>query len=109
MDSEREIMIYENISHVTRRMLAAARDAEWDTLIGLEKECSTHFARLLADEDNPPRDAAHQRRKAALIRDVLDDDARIRLLAEPWLAQLSALLDNAGRQRQLQHTYQTGL
>ena len=106
MDDDRVITIYASVAHLTRQMLAAARDGEWDTVIALEKDCSSHFASLLADNDNRPRDAGHQRRKAELIRRVLDDDARIRLLAEPWLAQLSELIGNTGRQRDLQRTYQ---
>ena len=108
MDDDLELELYSGIANLTRQMLAAARVGEWDTLIALEKACSTHFARLLAKEDGRPRDAQYQRRKSELIRGVLDDDAAIRLLVEPWQARLSTLLDHHGQQRRLQQTYTAG-
>ena len=108
MDDDLELAIYAGIARLTGQMLAAARSNEWDTLIALEKACSTHFARLLAKEDGRPRDAQYQRRKSELIRGVLDDDAAIRLLVEPWQARLSTLLDHHGQQRRLQQTYIAG-
>ena len=108
MDGDHILTIYSGIADLTRQMLAAARAGEWDTLIALEKACSAHFARLLAGEDNRPRNAEYQRRKAELIRSVLDDDAQIRLLVEPWQAQLSALIGHNGQQRRLRQTYATG-
>lgn len=108
MNDDLVLAIYSGIADLTRRMLTAARAAEWDTLINLEKACSTHFARLFAIEDGAPRDAQYQRRKAELIRAVLDDDAEIRLLVEPWQARLSALIHHHGQQRRLQQTYTAG-
>ena len=108
MNDDLILAIYSGIADLTRRMLAAARAGEWDTLINLEKACSTHFARLFAIEDGAPRDAQYQRRKAELIRAVLDDDAEIRLLVEPWQARLSALIHHHGQQRRLQQTYTAG-
>ena len=108
MDATLEIALYSGVADLTRRMLAAARAGEWDTLIALEKACSTHFARLLGGEHNPPRDPQFQRRKAELIRGVLDDDAQIRLLVEPWQAQLAALIGLNGQQRRLHQTYESG-
>ena len=108
MEGDHILIIYSSIADLTAQMLAAARLGAWDTLIGLEKACSTHFAQLLADDDSRPRDAAHQRRKGELIRSVLDDDAQIRLLVEPWQVQLAALIGHNGQQRRLRQTYEGG-
>ena len=108
MDGDYILMVYAGIADLTRQMLAAARSGDWDTLIALEKACSAHFARLAADDDGTPRDADYQRRKAELIRSVLDDDAQIRLLVEPWQARLSALIGDAGQQRRLRAAYASG-
>jgi hypothetical protein len=43
-----------------------------------------------------------------LIRGVLDDDAEIRLLVEPWLAQLADLIGHTGHQRRLSQAYRAG-
>ena len=108
MDGEQILMIYSGIADLTRQMLAAARIGAWDTLVALENACSAHFARLLAREDSHPRDAGYQRRKAELIRSVLDDDAQIRLLVEPWQARLAELIGHNGQQRRLRQAYESG-
>ena len=102
------LLTYESISRLTKQMLAAARSGEWDELVRLERECSALFGRLFTGEEEQPRSAEFQRRKAQLIRGALDDDAEIRLLVEPWLAQLSALISHTGHQRRLTQAYRAG-
>ena len=62
---------YEALSLLTDRMLEAARAQDWDQLVELEKEC-----RRLAEALQTASDAAltleEQRRKAAIIRKVLE-------------------------------------
>ncbi len=108
MNEDFILATYEAIARQTTQMLAAARAGEWDSLVGLERDCSGLFARLFTGDGDQPRSAEFQQRKAQLIRDVLDDDAEIRLLVEPWLAQLSALLSHSGHQRRLAQAYRTG-
>jgi flagellar protein FliT len=108
MNDDYILMTYESISLLTRQMLTAARGSEWDLLVGLERDCSALFARLFSGEDNRARSADFQRRKARLIRGVLDDDAEIRLLVEPWLAQLADLIGHTGHQRRLSQAYRAG-
>jgi flagellar protein FliT len=108
MDDDFILAIYSDIAGLTGQMLAAARNGEWDTLIALEKACSTHFARLPADENGRPRSAEYQRRKAELIRGVLAEDAQIRLLVEPWQSRLAELIDYHGQQRRLLQAYKPG-
>ena len=108
MDGGHLLALYAGIARLTRQMLAAARAGEWDTLIALGQACSVHFARLQASEDNLPRDAKYQLAKGELIRGVLDNDAEIRLLVEPWQAQLLALIGHNGQRRRLHETYATG-
>ena len=105
MNEDYILVTYESISRITKQMLAAARDGDWDTLVQRERDCSGLFARLVGGEDDRPRSAEFQCRKAELIRTVLDDDAEIRLLVEPWLNQLSALIGHTGHQRQLAQAY----
>lgn len=105
MNEENLLTAYQDISALTQRMLAAARQGEWDTLIELERECSVHFSCLASHDDGRARSPDFQRRKAQIIHGVLDDDAQIRLLVEPWLAQLSDLIAHSGRQRRLGQAY----
>ena len=108
MNGDHILIAYSSIADLTAQMLAAARLGAWDTLIALERECSAHFAQLLEDDDSLPRDAAHQRRKGELIRSVLDHDAQIRLLVEPWQVQLAALIGHNGQVQRLRQTYESG-
>ena len=96
---------YTEIAQLTRRMLEAARDSEWDRVVEIERSCSGLFARLFEAGDVQPDDPAFINRKAALIRGILDDDAKIRLLVEPWLAQLSQLIGSTSQQSRLNRAY----
>jgi flagellar protein FliT len=107
MSDEMVLSTYEGIARITAQMLAAARSGEWDALVQLERKCSALFSGLMSSEENRPRSVDFQRRKAGLIRRVLDDDAEIRLLVEPWLAQLSTLIGHTGKQRRLSEAYRT--
>ena len=97
---------YQDIAAVTGRMLDAARGARWDELIELERDCGALFSRLAQlDAGDAPHGIEFQRRKAELVRRVLDDDAAIRLLVDPWLAELQALLGQAARRQRLDAAY----
>jgi len=108
MNGDQILAVYETISRLTRQMLAAARDSNWERLVALEKDCSAQIARLDGNGDGVTRDLDYQRRKASLIRRILDDDAEIRLLVEPWLAQLSVLIGNTRQQARLHRAYRAG-
>ena len=108
MNGNQILAIYEEISRTTGQMLAAARSDDWDGLVALEKDCSGMFARLFEAEDGAPRDAEFQRRKGELIRGVLADDAQIRLLVEPWLVQLTAMIGSTRQQNRLSRAYDVG-
>ena len=103
----RVLEIYEEIAALTGRMLAAARGAQWDALVALERNCSALFSRLVElDDGSAARGTEFQRRKAEIIRKLLDDDAQIRVLVEPWLAELPDLLSLTVRRHQLGKAYQ---
>jgi flagellar protein FliT len=108
MHGEQILAEYAEIALLTRRMLGAARCSDWDTLVQLERDCAKHFARLLQSPPEQPDDPGYRGRKAALIRGILDDDAEIRLLVEPWLAQLALLIGNTQQQTRLQQAYRPG-
>lgn len=105
MDNHQIIAIYEEASRLTRDMLLAARAADWDCLVAYEKQCAATLAPLIADQPVQAPTAAFRHRKAELIREVLDGDAEIRQLVEPWLTQLSMLIGNSRQQSRLHQTY----
>ncbi|MEW9581094.1 flagellar protein FliT [Paraburkholderia sp. DGU8] len=87
---------YEAVAAISCRMLMAARRALWNDLAHLQEEYR-HLVEALRDADCDVKlDDAERLRKYALIRQILADDAAIRDLANPRMANLSALF--AGRQ-----------
>ncbi|HUO44411.1 MAG TPA: flagellar protein FliT [Burkholderiales bacterium] len=105
MNEQQTLEAYQKIHGIVERMAAAARRDEWDTVIALEHECRQQVDRLTAHQPPPAADAVANRRKAALIREILDYDAEIRRLAEPRLANLEAMLEVIGNQRLLKRAY----
>ncbi|MFL9964250.1 flagellar protein FliT [Paraburkholderia sediminicola] len=86
---------YEAVAAISCRMLMAARRALWTDLVLLQEEYR-HLVEALKDADSGVKlDEAERLRKYALIRQILADDAAIRDLANPGMANLSALF--AGR------------
>ena len=86
---------YEAIAAISRHMLLAARRALWSDLAVLQEEYR-HLVDALRDAESGVKlDDSERLRKYALIRQILADDAAIRDLANPRMANLSALF--AGR------------
>ena len=96
---------YESLSTITGAMLCAARDADWDRLVALEQCCASIVDKLREGGEAVPESDDLRRRKAALIRKVLADDAAIRDLTQPWLARLQSMIAGASRERRLANAY----
>ncbi len=104
---------YEAIERASADMLAAARAGDWDQVVKLEGACVLLISQLRlatepggdADASTPPAPASDPssadaaRAKSRLMQRILMNDAEIRQLAEPWLADLDDTL--AGRARTL--------
>jgi flagellar protein FliT len=99
---------YERVAQLTAAMLTAARASRWEELIALEAECKAVFAAIVNAPADPDGSPALARRKAELIQQVLADDAEIRTLVEPWMAELSQWLGTRGRTQRLHHAYGAG-
>jgi flagellar protein FliT len=96
---------YEAIRLASGRMLSAARSNDLDGLAAAEAECAAMIARLRVLGDGPGLSPEGARRKMGIIRRVLDDDARIRELTQPWLQSLERLMQGATGQRKLHGAY----
>lgn len=91
ISSEEVISVYENVSQLTRQMLAAARSRDWDTLHRLERDCASQASRL--QDGQPPSLSGELRaRKVRLLQAILADDREIRTITEPWMDRLSLLM-----------------
>lgn len=105
MNSPQCIAAYESILAFTGQMLDAARNDDWDRLVALEKDCKRLVDELIEENHGEPLSSRFQQRKAEIIRKVLADDAEIRSITEPWMAQLQNFLGSAGRERKLSQAY----
>lgn len=100
ISSEEVISVYENVSQLTRQMLAAARSRDWDTLHRLERDCASQASRL-RDGQPPALSGELRARKVRLLQSILADDREILTITEPWMEQLSLLMQSprSGAQR----------
>ncbi|MDE1181209.1 flagellar protein FliT [Paraburkholderia sp.] len=86
---------YEAIAAISGRMLMAARRSLWNDLVHLQEEYRHEVDLLKEAELDVALDESERSRKYDLVCRILADDAAIRDLANPRLANLSALF--AGR------------
>lgn len=86
------IHCYETIADTSRLMLAAARADDWDEVVRLEERCRALIVELKQVARTQHLGASEQRRRIELLRAILDNDAEMRIRAEPWLRQLERMI-----------------
>jgi flagellar protein FliT len=94
--ARRLIHRYEAIAMASRCMLTAARCGDWNEVARLEDRCRALIAELKAAAAFEQLAEDDQRVRLRLLRNILADDAEVRVRAEPWLAQLEHLIGPAG-------------
>lgn len=107
MDGAQIILMYKAILAVTGKMLSAAQNSQWDELVSLEQECKQLTGRLTKEESGAILDKELLQNKVSIIHQILDDDAQIRAITEPWMSRLQEILDTNKHARNLQQAYQT--
>ncbi len=105
MTSQEVLSMYESMVGLTEQMVAAASSSDWDRLVELETRCARCVEALRQNEAAIALNADSRLRKVEYIKRLLADDRKIRDLTMPWMAQLSALINNTGTQRRLSSTY----
>lgn len=75
---------YEALDGASREMLEAARAGDWESVCRLEGACAVVIARLgeLAREQPPDRDEQAERMR--ILRRIVERDAEIRRLCDPF-------------------------
>jgi flagellar protein FliT len=117
MNRDQAIALYESVADITSKMLAAARNSDWEGLCTLESDCASQVRMLKSVESAATAENAEKGvlltdltdatrlRKRTLIEQILADDREIRHLTESWMAQLSNLLNRGRVERQLLTAY----
>lgn len=105
MTNEAILDVYESVAAMTTRMLEAARTGDWEQLAELESRCSRQVATLQKFDTPTALSGANRDKKVEIIRKILADDQEIRSITEPWMKQLTALMQSAGTERKLSQAY----
>lgn len=92
---------------LTQRMVDAARAAEWETLVALERERDAVVDLLRREDTESPRDAAWRARKRDLLATMLALDEEVRTLTEDWMHELRDILANVATARKVNKTYES--
>lgn len=104
MTSQQVLSIYEAMVELTEQMVAAAGAGDWERLALLEQRCAAHVA-AIRDCEPVPMKGCNRQKKAAIIKQLLADDRKIRDLTAPWMAQLSAMLNGGAAERRPASAY----
>ena len=105
MTGQEVLSEYATVAELTGQMRAAAEAGDWDQLTELEGRCTVHVDKLKRSEAAVELNPGARQTKIDCIRRILADDRRIRDLTMPWMAQLSAMMNNSGTQRRLANAY----
>lgn len=84
---------YEAIERASADMLAAARVGDWDEVVKLEGACVLLISQLKNAARDQALDRSTAKAKSRVMQRILVNDAEIRHLAEPWLADLEQMMN----------------
>lgn len=82
---------YKAIEAKSADMLEAAQQLNWDAVVDCEKACGLLINELRVQAGQGALTAVERKEKMRIMQRILRNDAQIRVLAEPWLAQLDHL------------------
>jgi flagellar protein FliT len=94
------IDFYKAIEESSAKMLAAAKAEDWDGVMRFEGACAVLIEQLRQRARSEELDAESRAEKTRIMRRILHNDAQIRYLAEPWLANFE---QRVGVQNQYLH------
>jgi flagellar protein FliT len=83
---------YEAIERASADMLSAARVGDWDEVVKLEGACVLLISQLKNAARHTSLDADTAKAKSRIMQRILVNDAEIRHLAEPWLAEIDQMM-----------------
>lgn len=87
------IDFYKAIETSSAKMLEAARLSDWDGVARYEGTCAVLIEQLRHQARNEQLAPEQRKEKARIMQRILRNDAQIRVLAEPWIAQFEHLFD----------------
>ncbi len=91
---------YKAIEDSSAKMLDAARAEDWDEVVRFEGTCAVLIEQLRHKARSEELLPEQRMEKTRIMQRILQNDAQIRYLAEPWLAHCERKFDG---QRQMLH------
>lgn len=95
------INYYRAIEASSAKMLEAARSEDWDSMVRMESTCAVLIEQLREQARVEALDEITRAEKTRIMLRILQNDAEIRNLTEPWLGHLEQMF--AGQQKQFLH------
>ena len=89
------IDFYRAIEDSSRKMLEAAKDEDWEQVVRFEGACAVLIEQLRAKACSEELLPEQRSEKTRIMQRILQNDAQIRYLAEPWLAHWEQNSDGA--------------
>lgn len=87
------IDFYKAIEDSSAKMLEAAKLKDWDGVVRYEGACAVLIEQLRFKAQEQVLLPEHRSEKTRIMQRILRNDAQIRTLAEPWLAQVEHMFD----------------
>ena len=84
---------YKAIEDSSAKMLDAAKAEDWDGVMRFEGACAVLIEQLRARAHSEELDAQSRAEKTKIMCRILNNDAQIRYLAEPWLVHCERKMD----------------
>ncbi len=104
--NQKLMSLYAAIAKQSEQMLCAAQTGDWDALCDAEKQCSRLIEDLKRIKPNCIQLSADEKQEHInYLKKILADDAAIRDLTEPRLANLEQFLRAANNQHRLKNSY----
>lgn len=93
--SQMLIDYYKAIEDSSVKMLEAARVQDWDGVVRYEGACAVLIEQLRHRAQSVQLQDEDRLEKARIMRRILENDAQIRNLAEPWVQQIEQQMNGA--------------
>ena len=87
------INYYKAIEDSSRKMLEAAQAKDWDGVVRYEGTCAVLIEELRFKSQEHDLLPEHRKEKTVIMQRILRNDAKIRCLAEPWMAQFEHMFE----------------
>ena len=91
--SETLLDYYQAIETSSLKMLHAAKSEDWDEVVRFEGACAVLIEQLRERAHSEELLPAQRTEKSRIMQRILNNDAQIRYLAEPWLTHCEQNLE----------------